>query len=129
MLYSYGSGHVNKPPISPIPVQRPFQIIGVDVMYLSVTKLGNHHAVVFQDFLIKWPLVFLVPNKKLRSVKLLKEEVFPLFSIPEALHSDRGTNLVSHLMLNICKKLGICKVNTTAYHPECDGKEEHNNCT
>ena len=27
-----GSGRVNKPPLSPIPVQRPFQIVGVDVM-------------------------------------------------------------------------------------------------
>ena len=49
-----GSGHVNKPSLSPIPVQRPFQIIEVDVMDLPVTELGNRHVVVFQDFLA-WP--------------------------------------------------------------------------
>ena len=125
-----GSGRVNKPPLSPIPVQRPFQIIGVDVMDLPVTELGNRHVVVFQDFLTKWPLVFPVPDQKaVRLVKLLTEEVIPLFGVPEALLSDRGTNLMSHLMLDICKKLGIRKLNTTAYHPECDGMVERFNRT
>ena len=95
------------------------------MMDLSVTELGNCHVVVFQDFLTKWPLVFPVPDQKaVRLVKLLTEEVIPLFGVPKALLSDRGTNLMSHLMLDICKKLGIRKLNTTAYHPECDGMIE-----
>jgi len=84
-----GSGRVNKPPLVPIPVQRPFQIIGVDVMDLPVTALGNRLVVVFQDFLTKWPLVFPVPDQKaVRLVKLLTEEVIPLFGVPEALLSN-----------------------------------------
>ena len=47
-----------------------------------------------------------------------------MFGIPEALLSDRGTNLMATLMLDICKKLGIHKLNTTAYHLECDGMVE-----
>ena len=125
-----GSGGINKPPLNPIPVQRPFQIIGVDVMDLPVTEQGNRHVVVFQDFLTKWPLAFPVPDQKaVRLVKLLTEEVIPLFGVPEALLSDRGTNLMSHLMLDVCKKLGIHKLNTTAYHPECDGMVERFNRT
>jgi len=99
-------------------------------MDLPVTDSGNHHVVVFQDFPIKWPLVFPVPDQKaVRLVRLLTEEVIPLFGVPEALLSDRGTNLMSTLMLDICKKLGIHKLNTTAYHPECDGMVEQFNCT
>ena len=59
-----GNRCINRPPLSPIPVQRPFQIIGVDVMDLPVTDSGNHHVVVFQDFLTKWPLAFPVPDQK-----------------------------------------------------------------
>ena len=33
-----GGGHVQKPLLFPIPVQRPFQIIGVDVMALPLTS-------------------------------------------------------------------------------------------
>ena len=44
--------------------------------------------------------------------------------MPEALLTVRGANLLSHLMLDVCALLGIEKLNTTAYHPECDGMVE-----
>jgi len=76
--------------------------MGVDVMDLPVTDSWNRHMVVFQDFLTKWPLIFPVPDQKaVRLVKLLTEEVIPLFGVPEAVLSDRGTNLMSTLMLDI----------------------------
>ena len=49
--------------------------------------------------------------------------------MPEALLSDRGTNLLLHLMLYVCKLLGTKKLNTTAYHPQCDGMVERFNRT
>ena len=52
-----------------------------------------------------------------------------MFGVPEALLSDRGTNLLSHLMEDVCKLLGIHKLNTTAYHPQCDGMVERFNRT
>ena len=39
------SGRVNKPLLFPIPVQRMFQIVGVDVMDLPKTEAGNRHVV------------------------------------------------------------------------------------
>ena len=98
-------------------------------MELPKTTLGNRY-VVFQDFLSKFPLVYLVPDQKsLRIVRLLVEEVVPLFGVPEALLSDRGNNLLSHLMQEVCQMLGVKKLNTTAYHPQCDGMVERFNCT
>ena len=71
------SGRINKPPLHPIPVSRPFQIIGVDVMDLPLTKAGNRHVVVFQDFLTKFPLVFAVPDQKaIRLTKHLQRRLF-----------------------------------------------------
>ena len=61
--------------------------------------------------------------------RLLVEEIVPFFGVPEALLSDRGTNLLSHLMKDVCKLLGIEKLNTTAHHPECDGAVERFNRT
>ena len=125
-----GTVRVRKPPLQPIPVDRLFQIVGVDVMELPVTARGNRYVVVFQDFLSKFPLVFAVPNQKsLRLTRLLVEEVVPLVGVPEALLSDRGRNLLSHLMLEVCSLLGVKKLNTTAYHPQCDGMVERFNRT
>lgn len=46
-----GAGRVATPPLHPIPVDQPFQIVGVDIMDLPVTTRGNKHVLVFQDFL------------------------------------------------------------------------------
>lgn len=51
------SGHgarLGHPLLQPIPVQKPFQIWGID-MELPVTKKGNRYVMVLQDFFTKWP--------------------------------------------------------------------------
>ena len=113
-----GNGRVNRPPLHPIPVSRPFQILGIDVMDLPSTERGNKHVVVIQDLFTKWPMVYAVPDQKTtRIARLIVEEVFPVFGVPECLLSDRGTNLLSNLMIDLCKMLGVTKLNTTSYHP------------
>ena len=125
-----GTGRIHKPPLCPIPVRKPFQIWGVDIMDLPKTEQGNRHVVVFQDLFTKWPMVYPVPGQNtIRIARLLTEEIVPFFRVPEALLSDRGTNLLSHLMTDVCKYLGVKKLNTTAYHPQCDGTIEHFNRT
>ena len=57
------------------------------------------------------------------------EETVPFFGVPEALLSDRGTNMLSYMMKDLCKMLGITKLNTTASHPQCDGAVERFNRT
>ena len=121
-----GSGRVNNgPPLHPIPVQRAFQIVGLDVMDLPKTESGNKHVVVFQDYLTKWPFVFPVPDQKaVRIAEFLAEEVVPVFGVLESLLTDSGTDLLSHLMKDMCSLLGTKKLNTTANHPQCDGMVE-----
>ena len=122
-----GKGCHYPPPLHPIPVKRPFQIIGVDMMDLPKMADGNQHV---QDYLTKWPMVYAIPDQKaLRIAQILVNEIMPFFGVPECLLSDRGTNLLSHLMTDLCKMLGINKLNTMAYHPECDGMVKRFNRT
>ena len=86
-----GASRPGRPPLRPIPVSRPFQIFGVDIMDLPKTERGNKHVIVFQDFLTKWPIVVPMPDQKSsRIVQILVEEVILFFGVPEALLSDRG---------------------------------------
>lgn len=99
-------------------------------MDLPVTERGNRHVVVIQDLFSKWPMVFPVPDQKAcRIAQLIAEEIVPLFGVPESLLSDQGTNFLSKLVLDLCKLLGISKLNTTAHHPQCDGAVEWFNRT
>ena len=99
-------------------------------MELPVTTQGNRYAIVFQDLFTKWPLVFPAPDQKAKHIaQLLVEEIVPTFGVPEAILSDRGANLLSFLMKDVCKLLGIKKLNTTASHPQCNGAVERFNRT
>ena len=81
-----GAGCQHRPPLKPIPTQRPFQKIGVDFMDLPSTEHGNRHVVILQDMFTKWPMVFAVPDQRTeRIARLLCEEIIPMFGIPEAL--------------------------------------------
>ena len=49
-----GSGRRCEPLLHPIPFQLPFQVLGIDVMDLPVTEIGNSHIVAIQDRFTKW---------------------------------------------------------------------------
>lgn len=122
-----GGGGAIKPPLHQIEVQRPFQIVGVDIMDLPLTGCGNRHVLVFQDYFTKWPMVYPIPDQKI--AQILFEDIILMIGVPEALLSDRGANLLSHLMMEVCQLLGIKKLNTTSYHPQCNGMVERLNRT
>jgi len=97
-------------------------------MELPITTRENRYVIVFQDLFTKWPIVFPTPDQKaVQIAQLLVKEVIPTFGVPKALLSDRGTNLLSFLMKDICKMLGIEKLNTTTSHSQCNGAVERFN--
>jgi len=61
--------------------------------------------------------------------KLLVEHIVTRHGVPRELLSDRGKALLSKLMYDFCKVLGIKKVNTTTYHAQTDGLVERFNRT
>ena len=120
----------NLSPLHPIPVQKPFQVVGEDIMELPVTNSGNRYVLIFQDYLTKWPMVYPIPDQKSQRIaKIIVNEIILFFGVPESLLSERGTNLLSNLMLDLCDLLRVKKLNTTAYHPQCNGMVERFNHT
>ena len=88
---------------------------------------GNRYAVVFVDYLTKWPEVFAVPDQTV--AHLLVEKVISRHGVPTEVLSDRGSAFLSKLMEGVYEVMGIHKVNTTAYHPQTDGLVERFNRT
>ena len=123
-------GQATKPPLCPIPVAGPFDCVVVDVLQLPHTLDGNQYAVVFVDYLTKWPEVFAVPDQTAETItNLFVKEIISRHGVPAKLLSDRGTNFLSELMQEICKLMGTEKVNTSSYHPQMDGLVERFNRT
>jgi hypothetical protein len=123
-------GRAVKPPLTPIPVSGPFDRVGVDVIQLPRSRRGNQYAVVFVDYLTKWPEVFPVADQSAATIaNLLVQEIVSRHSVPAEILSDRGRAFLSGLLQEVQRLLGFRKANTSAYHPQTDGLVERFNRT
>ena len=127
---TYSPGRAVHSPLTPIPVNGPFDRVGVDVIQFPTSSRGNKYAVVFMDYLTKWPEVFPTPDQTAATIaNLLVREIVARHGVPSELLSDRGQAFLSELLKEVQVVLGYKKVNTTAYHPQTDGLVERFNRT
>ena len=123
-------GQPTRPLLTLIPVQGPFDRVGVDVIKFPRSAQGNQYAVVFVDYLTKWPEVFAVPDQTALTIaRLLVEHVITRHGVPAELLSDRRKAFLSKLLHEVYALMGMKKSNTTAYHPQTDGLVERFNRT
>lgn len=55
---------------------------------------------------------------------ILLHHVFRMFGIPGGIVSDRGSLFTSGFWTTLCRRLGIARRLSTAYHPQTDGQTE-----
>ena len=85
------------PPLHLILVQSPYH---PGSLHNEKQQLATYCMILLQDFLSKWPMVYAVPNQKTTCIAHLLVEVVPcsICGVPETV-LDRGTNLLSHLIV------------------------------
>ncbi len=98
-------------------------------MDLPRTEKGNQQVVVFQELSPTGQWYFQYLTKSLSNWKTTRRRIIPVFGVPEALLSDSSAKFLSYLMFNLCKSLGIRKMNTTVYRLQRNGMEEWFNRT
>ena len=88
------SQHVGKPikpPLTPIPFKGLVDRIGDDMIKFPLSAKGNKYAVVFMDYLTKWPEIFAtLDHTSLTIVEMLVEKVISRHGVPTELLSDCG---------------------------------------
>ena len=91
---------------------------------------GISYVAVFMDYLTKWLEAFAIPDQKADTIaRLFVKNIVYRHGIPGELLSDCGANFLLCLMLEICRLLGMKKINTSGYHPQSDGLVEKFNST
>ena len=121
-----------KAPLHPITeAERPFDIIGMDfVGPLPETESGNKWLLVITDYLTKWVEAFPTKDAKANTVaKILIKEIICRHGAPKKLLTDQGRQFVSNLLAKVCEYFNTKKINTTSYHPQCNGLTERFNGT
>ena len=121
---------VVRTPMGSMLAKRPWEVLALDFTLLEPDRDGKENVLVVTDVFSKFTLAFPTKDQRASTVaKVLVEEVFYRYDIPERIHTDQGKNFESSLIQHLCKLLGIEKTRTTPYHPEGNGQCERFNRT
>ena len=117
-------GNLSKAPLHPIMATAPLDLLHVDFTCIEMTMELNKppkvtNVLVFQDHFMKHILAYVTPNQTAKTVtKFLYQGYISIFRAPARLLSDLGANFMSSSINEMCKILGVKKLQTTPYHPQ-----------
>jgi hypothetical protein len=128
---------INRTPSRPayIPTEgakstRPFANCSMDLITDLPPANGYDSILVVVDQGLSKGVILIPCNKTLTSedtARLLLENLYKQFGLPDMIISDRGSQFTSKAFLELLKLLGIKLALSTAYHPQTDGTTERVN--
>ncbi len=110
---------------------RPFERIGVDLLGpFPLSKFGNRYIIVAVDYFTKWVVVKAVPHQTTEElVDFFVKRIVLQHGAPFFLISDRGKCFKADFAEKLFKAFQTNHLQTTAYHPQCNGQVERFNHT
>ena len=90
---------------------------------------NNRYALVFQDYLSKWPEVYAVADRTAPTVAKCLADVIYRHGVPSTIIHDRAPEFLSDVLQDTAFVLGIKQLPTSPAHPQCDGLVERFNRT
>ena len=123
-------GSTPKAPLCPIVATAPLDLLHVDFTSIETTmeldkspRVAN--ILVFQDHFTKHVLAYVTPDQTVKTIaKFLYGGYISIFGALARLLSDRGTSFTSNTIEELCKILGIQRLQTMPYHPQTNGLVE-----
>ncbi len=114
-------------PLQSLPASRPLEFVSIDFMSLPQTSRGYNGVVVFTDLFTKWADAFAVRDHSAQTTSSCLLEFISRYGIPDCILTDQGGEFEADLSQRIYSRLGINKLRTSPYHPQCDGQAERMN--
>ena len=81
------------PPLKSISVGGPIECIGMDFKQMDVSRHGNCYALVFQNYLLKWPKAYPVLDRTVQAVARCLAEFVWRHGVPAKIIHDRAAEL------------------------------------
>ena len=124
-----------KAPLHPIVATAPLDLLHVDFTSIETTLGPNQsprvtNVLLLQEHFTKHVLAYVTPNQTAETIaKFLYQGYISVFGALARLLSDRGANFMSSVIEEMCKILGIKKLQTMPYHPQTNGLVERSHQT
>ena len=119
------------PPVSKISMDRPFELLSMDLVELPKTSRGHKCCLVTVDHFTKWTAV--VPLRDKRGVTVTNafiNRILPFLpKTPERVLADNGGEFTCESFVTALRNHGIQLSHSTPYMPSCNGGVERLNRT
>ena len=118
------------PLMQPIICTEPLELVHIDYVGMEVTVATDKKPVVKNvlvvvDHFRRYVQVFVTKNHTARTMaRVLYNNYFSVFSFPQCLMLDQGTEFCGKVIAAICSLLGVEKTWTTPYHPQTNGSAD-----
>ena len=123
-------GILLKAHLHPIMASGPLDLLHVDFTNIETTLEPNQsprvaNVLVFQDHFMKHMLAYVTSNQTTKNIaKFLYQGYISVFGALARLLSNRGASFRSSVNEEMCKILGIKRLQTMSYHPQTNGLVE-----
>jgi transposase InsO family protein len=111
-------------------VKSVYHTVSIDILGPLVTSSkGRKYIPVMIDYFTRWVVAVALANTRAATLADASccERWVVDYMPPLRLLSDRGTQFTSSLLRQLCKRVGIKSVYTTAYHPQTNAHAERFN--
>ena len=128
-------GHLPKSPLHPIVSTAPMDLLHIAFTSIETTMELNRspkvtNVLVFQDHFMKHIMAYVTLDQTAKTIaKFLYQGYISIFGALARLLSDCGANFMSSISGEMCKLLGMKKLQTMPYHPQMNGLVERSHQT
>ena len=110
-------------PLNPINSPERFETVCYDIAgpFMPVTPRGNRYALILVDHFSKWTEAIALRDIQAPSIAgAIYDQWCCRYGLMMFLHSDGASNVDGHVVLELCKLLGIGKTKSSCFHPQGD---------
>ena len=75
-------------PLVNMPIGKPWEMLGVDILKVPMLCQGNSNILVIQDYFTKWPVAIPLKDQIAESTVKALVETLSIYGIPTYIHSD-----------------------------------------